>query len=62
MDLGLEQNEVAIVIGVTESSIWIWGNGMKPGRRYMKRFEVSRIAQNNSELKTSVYGQALFSS
>ena len=39
MDLQLEQQDVAKIIGVTESSIWNWESGMNPAKRYMKKIE-----------------------
>lgn len=39
MDLGLEQKDVAKIIGVTEPSIWNWEHGWKSGKRYMKKIE-----------------------
>tara|TARA_B100000315_G_scaffold32482_1_gene27385 strand:+ start:275 stop:496 length:222 start_codon:yes stop_codon:yes gene_type:complete len=39
MDLGLEQKDLAKIIGVTESSIWNWENGWNPSKRYMKKIE-----------------------
>lgn len=39
MDLGLEQKEVAKIIGVPESSIWNWEHGGNPTKRYEKETE-----------------------
>ena len=39
MDLGLEQKEVARIIGVTESTIWNWENGCNPAKRFTGKIE-----------------------
>lgn len=53
VDLGLEQNDVAKIIGVTESSIWNWGSGMKPVKMYEKKIERFLGYSENRNLKIS---------